>query len=97
MTPVLVDVWEAEPGEAPETLARAARERARPPACRCAVLSEVGGAIGLQVLGDDLPRGEVGALWVEGRGAFELLRVERWPPLPGGRRPRVLLKLRARR
>jgi hypothetical protein len=97
VTPPVVDLWEAAPDEAPEALARAAQDRSRPPTCRCAVLSQADDALGLQVLGDDLPRGEASAVWVEGRGAFELLRVERWPPVPGGKRPRVLLKLRARR
>jgi hypothetical protein len=93
MTHELVDVWEAHEDEALDALTRVAQDRTREPTFRCTVLSSTGDALGLQVLGDDLPSGDAKVVYVEGRGAFELVRVERWPPALGGKKPRVLLKL----
>ena len=90
-----MDVWEAREGEDLEDLACAARERTRAPDFRCVVLSSTGDTLGVQVVGDDLPSGDAKVLYVAGRGEFELVRVERWPPTAGTKKPRVLLKLRA--
>ncbi len=91
----VMDVWEAERDEALGELKQATQERTREPSFSAVILSSTGDTLGLQVVGDDLPSGEAQVLYVAGRGAFELVRVERWPPIPGEKEPRVLLKLRA--
>jgi hypothetical protein len=90
-----VDVWEAERDEDLTELAKALRDRTREPSFRAFVLSSTGDTLGLQVVGAELPDSEAKVLYVAGHGAFELVRVERWPPAPGENKPRVLLKLRA--
>ncbi len=95
MTAEPVVVWEAREGEGLEQLTLAAQDRTRDPAFRCVVLSSTGDTLGLQVLGDNMPSGDATVVYVAGRGAFELVRVERWPPPPGEKKPRVLLKLKA--
>ncbi len=95
MTPELVDVWEAKEGEDLGALTRVAQERARAPAFRCIILSSTDDTLGVQVMGEDLPSGNAKVLYVAGSGAFELVRVERWPPTLGTKKPRVLLKLKA--
>jgi hypothetical protein len=91
----VVDVWEGDRDEDTADLTRAAMDRTREPSFRCIVLSSTGDTLGLQVVGEDLPSGSARVLHVERRGTFKLVRVERWPPTPGAKRPRVLLKLTA--
>ncbi len=95
MTPELVGVWEVGDGADLDGVMCAARDRTREPTFRCTVLSSTGDTLGLQVVGDDLPSGDTNVFYVGGHGAFEVVRVERWPPTQGGKKPRVLLKLRA--
>jgi len=90
-----VDVWEAERDEDLAGLTEPFQDGTREPSFRAFILSSAGDTLGLQVIGADLPSGEAKVLYVAGRGSFELVRVERWPPTPGEKRPRVLLKLRA--
>jgi hypothetical protein len=91
----VVEVWEAEQDQELSELTRAALDRTRDSAFRCIVLSSTGDTLGLQVVGDDLPSPDAKFLYVERRGTFKLVRVERWPPPAGTKRPRVLLKLTA--
>lgn len=77
-------------------LTRATQDGTREPSFRAVIVSSTGATVGLQVVGDDLPSGDQHTiLYVCGRGTFELVRVERWPAVPGQKRPRVLLKLKA--
>ena len=91
----VLEVWEAERDKDPNELTLAALDRTRDPAFRCVVLSSTGDTLGLQIIGDDLPSVDADLLYVEKRGTFRLVRVERWPPAPGMKKPRVLLKLSA--
>ena len=91
----VVEVWEPGGDQDPDQLTRAALDRTHEPSFSCVVLSSTGDTLGLQIVGDRLPSGDARFVYVGGRGTFELVRVERWPPTPGTKKPRVLLKLRA--
>jgi hypothetical protein len=96
LNPDVVNVWEAERDEDMAELTRATQDGTREPSFRAVVISSTGDTVGLQVVGNDLPGGgQDTILYVGGRGTFELVRVERWPPTPGTKQPRVLLKLKA--
>ncbi len=91
----VVDVWEADHDQDLDGLTSAAATRTREPSFSCVVLSSTGDTLGLQIVGDRFPSGDANIVYVGGRGTFELVRVERWPPTTGTKKPRVLLKLRA--
>jgi hypothetical protein len=92
----VVRVWEARRDEDMAELTRATQDGKREPSFRALVISSTGDTLGLQIVGDELPGGGPDTiLYVGDRGTFELVRVERWPALPGEKRPRVLLKLKA--
>ena len=90
----VVDVWEVERDADLAELSNVFQDGTRAPSFRAFILSSTGDTLGLQVVGADLPSGEAKVLFVAGRGAFELVRVERWPPTSGEKKPRVLLKLK---
>jgi len=65
------------------------------PSFQALVLSTKEDLLSLQVSGPKQPSGARSALFhVSGRGTFELVRLERWPEIPGGAGERVLLTLR---
>jgi len=64
------------------------------PSFQATVLSAQGDVLSLQVTGEREPEGTRSAIFhVAGKGTCELLRLERWPAVGGGR-DRVLLTLR---
>jgi hypothetical protein len=64
------------------------------PSFQATLLSANGDVLSLQVIGEKEPEGGKGAIYhVAGRGTLELLRLERWPAVGGGK-DRVLLTLR---
>ncbi len=91
----VVESCEAERDQDPNELTLAALDRTCDSAFRCIVLSSTGDTLAVQVVGDDLPSVYATLLYVEKRGTFKLVRVERWPPASGQKKPRVLLKLAA--
>lgn len=96
LTPDVVNVWEAHRDEDTAELTRATQDGTREPSFRALIISSSGDTLGLQVVGDDLPGGDEDTILCVGdRGTFELVRVERWPPTAGTKKPRVLLKLKA--
>jgi len=65
------------------------------PSFQATILSSQADVLSLQVTGDREPEGGRSAVYhVAGKGTFELIRLERWPAVGGGK-DRVLLTLRA--
>jgi hypothetical protein len=65
------------------------------PSFQAVLLSSQTDVLSLQVTGEREPEGGRSAIFhVAGKGTFELIRLERWPAMGGGR-DRVLLTLRA--
>ncbi len=64
------------------------------PSFQATILSSQADVVSLQVTGEKEPEGGKSAIYhLAGRGTFELIRLERWPAVGGGR-DRVLLTLR---
>ncbi len=64
------------------------------PSFQATILSSQADVVSLQVTGEREPEGGKSAIYhLAGRGTFELIRLERWPAVGGGR-DRVLLTLR---
>jgi len=65
------------------------------PSFQATILSSQADVLSLQVTGDREPEGGRSAVYhVAGKGTFELIRLERWPAIGGGK-DRVLLTLRS--
>jgi hypothetical protein len=89
-----LDVWEADKAIDLADWAIGVVSGLLRPSFQATVLSENGDLLSLQVTDEREPAGGRSAVYhVAGRGTFELVRLERWPSLGGGR-DRILLTLR---
>ena len=95
MAGTAVEAWEFDHSCDLGEVVQVATERLVPPSFAGHLLSSYGDSLTVQVTGG-APSGDPRALYyVRGHGSFLLAREERWPPLPGGTRPRLLVTLLA--
>jgi hypothetical protein len=88
-------VWEFDRSEELGEVSRRALDGARPADFTAELVASTGDTITLRVASGAPTRDADLLVYVEKRGAYELVRREEWPPSGDGERARVLLTLRA--
>ncbi len=89
-----IAVWEFDRELGAELATTTALDQLEPPDLEVVLLATRGDAITVQVVDGSVSDSD-SLLYVAGRGLYEVLRSEAWPPLQPGGPPRVLLTLKA--
>jgi len=87
-------VWKFDRDVAPDLAARVALDQLGVADLEVVLLSTRGDVITVQVVDGDMNDADE-VLYVSGRGLYEVVRNESWPPATDGAPPRVLLTLKA--
>jgi hypothetical protein len=90
-----VNVWAFDRDDDLGTVTRRAMDGAAPADFTVDLVSSTGDTITVRVVSGTPSRDPDLTVYVERRGAYELLRREEWPPSRAGERSRVHLMLRA--
>jgi hypothetical protein len=90
-----VNVWKFQVGDDLGAVTRRAMDGAAPADFTADLVSGTGDTITVRVVSGAPSRDPELMVYVERRGAYELVRREEWPPSGGGERARVHLTLRA--
>jgi len=88
-------VWIFDRDVSPDIAAQAALDQLEIPDLEVVLLSVRGDVIAVQIVDGAVPDATADILCVSGRGLYEVLRRETWPPAAAGDAPRVLLTLKA--
>ena len=86
--------WEFERDIGLEIVTRVALDQLEPPDLEVVLIATRGDVITVQIVEGALADPK-SVIYVAGRGLYEILRSEQWPPVAAGGAPRVLLTLRA--
>jgi hypothetical protein len=89
-----IAVWEFDREIGVELATRAALDQLEPPDLEVVLLATRGDAITVQVVEGSVSDSD-SVLYVAGRGLYEVLRSEAWPPVEPEGPPRVLLTLKS--
>src|SRR5512141_2301378 len=87
-------VWEFDREIGVELATQTALDQLEPPDLEVVLLAERRDAITVQIV-EGVVSDSDSVLYVAGRGLYEVLRSEAWPPVVEGGGPRVLLTLKA--
>jgi hypothetical protein len=87
-------VWTFDRDVGPDVAARVALEQLEVPDLEVVLVSARGDVVTVQVV-DGVVSDPADVMYVSGRGLYEVLRSEAWPPAAPGDAPRVLLTLKA--
>jgi hypothetical protein len=90
-----VNVWEFDREEDLGAVTRRSMDGAAPADFTADLVSSTGDTITVRVVSGTPSRDPELTVYVEGRGAYELVRREGWPPSGGGERARLHITLRA--
>jgi hypothetical protein len=87
-------VWAFDRGIGPDVVARVSPDQLEVPDLEVVLVSTRGDVIAVQVVDGGISDPS-DVLYVSGRGLYEMLRTETWPPATEDGSPRVLLTLKA--
>lgn len=89
-----MNIWEFDRDDELGAVTRRAMDRATPAEFTAELVSSTGDTITIRVVSGLPPRDPKLMVYVESRGAYEVVRREEWPPSSAGGGARVHLTLR---